>query len=227
MGLTDGVLRVSGFGLIFGLASALRRRSRSVLEMPGQDLLRVRLRVCNAGTEHFLMSPLSEGSVYVVASCCCGYPSGCCCPRVECVRGGYGSRPDHASVGGPVRRHCDHHGRVPGPDGVAFSPDGTKAYVANAPATPSVLSTPPLTPSMRPSRSGYPAGVAVSPDGTKVYVANFNSNSVSVINTTTNAVDATITVGTEPLRCGCLAGWNQGLRRQLQQRQRQCYQHHH
>ena len=30
MGLTDGVLRVSGLGLIFGLASALRRRSRRV-----------------------------------------------------------------------------------------------------------------------------------------------------------------------------------------------------
>ena len=25
------------------------------------------------------MSPLSEGSIYVVTSCCCGYPSGCCC----------------------------------------------------------------------------------------------------------------------------------------------------
>jgi hypothetical protein len=37
MGLADGVLRVSGLGLIFGLTSALRRRSRPVLELGGQD----------------------------------------------------------------------------------------------------------------------------------------------------------------------------------------------
>ena len=43
-----------------------------------------------------------------------------------------------------------------------------------------------------------PRGVAVSPDGTKAYVTNFTTNNVSVINTTTNAVDATITVGTAP-----------------------------
>ena len=39
MGLTGGVLRVSGLGLIFGLTSALRRRSRSVLEMGGAGLV--------------------------------------------------------------------------------------------------------------------------------------------------------------------------------------------
>ena len=71
-----------------------------------------------------------------------------------------------------------------------------------------------------------PRGVAVSPDGTKAYVANGSADTVSVINTTTNAVDATITVGPRR-RCGLLAGWNQGLRRQLQRQQRQCYQHHH
>ena len=40
-------------------------------------------------------------------------------------------------------------------------------------------------------------------------------------------VTATITVGSGPPRCGCLAGWNQGLRRQLVHRHRQCDQHHH
>ena len=44
----------------------------------------------------------------------------------------------------------------------------------------------------------YPNGVAFSPDGTKVIVGNYTGGNVSVINTTTNAVDATITVGTEP-----------------------------
>ena len=40
----------------------------------------------------------------------------------------------------------------------------------------------------------------VSPDGTKVYVANYCSKSVSVIDTATNTVTATVNVGTSP--CG-------------------------
>ena len=43
-----------------------------------------------------------------------------------------------------------------------------------------------------------PIGVAVSPDGTKAYAVNISGNSVSVINTSTNAVTATITVGSGP-----------------------------
>jgi YVTN family beta-propeller protein len=39
---------------------------------------------------------------------------------------------------------------------------------------------------------------AASPNGAKVYVANSGGSSVSVINTLTNAVDQTITVGTIP-----------------------------
>ena len=42
----------------------------------------------------------------------------------------------------------------------------------------------------------HPNGVAVTPDGTKVYVANQGSNTVSVIDTATNNVTATVTVGT-------------------------------
>ena len=40
--------------------------------------------------------------------------------------------------------------------------------------------------------------VAVTPDGTRAYVTNFNSNTVSVINTATNTVTATIAVGANP-----------------------------
>jgi YVTN family beta-propeller protein len=43
-----------------------------------------------------------------------------------------------------------------------------------------------------------PWGVAVSPNGSKVYVGNQNSNDVSVIDTATNTVVATIPVGSFP-----------------------------
>jgi YVTN family beta-propeller protein/autotransporter-associated beta strand protein len=46
---------------------------------------------------------------------------------------------------------------------------------------------------------GNPVGVAVSPDGTRVYVVNVAGNSVSVIDTGTNAVTATINVGRVPV----------------------------
>ena len=41
-------------------------------------------------------------------------------------------------------------------------------------------------------------GVAASPDGAHIYVANNASNNVSVINTTTNKVTATVNVGHYP-----------------------------
>jgi YVTN family beta-propeller protein len=47
-----------------------------------------------------------------------------------------------------------------------------------------------------------PAGVAVSPDGSKLYVANSASNNVSVIDTATNTVIATIPVGSHPVALG-------------------------
>ena len=47
-----------------------------------------------------------------------------------------------------------------------------------------------------------PYGVAVSPDSSTVYVANESSDSVSVINTTSNTITATIPVGHEPVAFG-------------------------
>ncbi|WP_255286754.1 MULTISPECIES: YncE family protein [unclassified Bacillus (in: firmicutes)] len=44
----------------------------------------------------------------------------------------------------------------------------------------------------------WPEGVAVLPNGARVYVTNFNSGTVSVIDTATNTVTATITVGAYP-----------------------------
>ena len=43
-----------------------------------------------------------------------------------------------------------------------------------------------------------PWGVAVSPDGKRVYVANQQSNNISVIDTETNRVTATVSVGSSP-----------------------------
>ena len=43
-----------------------------------------------------------------------------------------------------------------------------------------------------------PYGIAVSPDGSKVYVTNEYSNTVSVIDTATNTVTATVPVESYP-----------------------------
>jgi YVTN family beta-propeller protein len=46
-----------------------------------------------------------------------------------------------------------------------------------------------------------PVGVAITPDGTRAYVTNYDSNTVSVINTATNAViGSPIAVGSGPWR---------------------------
>jgi YVTN family beta-propeller protein len=82
--------------------------------------------------------------------------------------------------------------------GVAVSPDGTRAYVTNRTGNSvSVINTTTnaVTGSPIPVGGG-PFGVAVSPDGTRAYVTN--SDSVSVINTASNTVTATITVGDGP-----------------------------
>ena len=56
--------------------------------------------------------------------------------------------------------------------------------------------------------------MAVSPDGTRAYVANQFFGTVSVIDTATNTVTATITVGDRPVRGGGQSGWHPRLRHQ-------------
>jgi uncharacterized protein (TIGR03437 family) len=91
------------------------------------------------------------------------------------------------------------------PNGVALSPDGTRAYIANTVSgTVTILA-------LDRSASSYaslialvkvgtePYGLALTPTGRKLYVANARSNSVSVIDTGSNQVIRTITdVGPEP-----------------------------
>ncbi|MGB8897904.1 MAG: hypothetical protein WCC90_01010 [Methylocella sp.] len=50
-----------------------------------------------------------------------------------------------------------------------------------------------------------PSGIAVTPDGTQVYVTNSSGGTVSVIDTSTNTVAATIPVGVGPI--GSPSAW--------------------
>lgn len=95
---------------------------------------------------------------------------------------------------------------VPAPGGVAVTPDGTQLYVTslssleNYLSEVSVINTSTNTIAARVPVTKVPlatflAGVAVSPDGTKVYVTDVMNSSVSVIDTFTNNVTATVSVG--------------------------------
>lgn len=98
------------------------------------------------------------------------------------------------------------------PRGIAYvqTANGPRVYVANSGAgtvsvinasTNQLIDTKPSTAlTVDPISVGSaPQQIAVSPDGTRIYVTNQSSNSVSVINTATNALDgAAIAVGSKP-----------------------------
>jgi len=93
--------------------------------------------------------------------------------------------------------------------GISVSPDGSKVYVdgnsGNVYVIDSALDTVLATIPVGSFLSGTPYGIAVSPDGSKVFVTIYNfigmpnyGNTVVVINTATNTVSNTITVGNGP-----------------------------
>lgn len=92
------------------------------------------------------------------------------------------------------------------PAGVVFDPSGTRFYVVNATGAVTPVSFPANTVGTPVPVGADPLLGAVGPAGTpaagKFYVANFGTNgtgkTVSVINTATNQVTATLTVGTGP-----------------------------
>jgi YVTN family beta-propeller protein len=91
------------------------------------------------------------------------------------------------------------------PWGVAFMPDGARAFVANTfSGTVSVMRVQAANGAIaRPHRhipvGTEPFALALTPNGRKLYVANARSNDVSVIDTATETVIRTITgVGVEP-----------------------------
>jgi RHS repeat-associated protein len=90
--------------------------------------------------------------------------------------------------------------------GIAISPDGATAYVTSCddedspgPGNVFVISTATntVTATISPGQK-CPTGIAATPDGTKVYVGNFDSDTVSVISTSSNSVIATISAPSEP-----------------------------
>jgi YVTN family beta-propeller protein len=90
------------------------------------------------------------------------------------------------------------------PNGVVFTPNGRKTYVANTVSgTVSVIRANLANGAIgRPTHLAVgtePYGLALTPNGTKLYVTNSRSNTVSVIDTASDTVIKTITnVGFEP-----------------------------
>jgi YVTN family beta-propeller protein len=87
------------------------------------------------------------------------------------------------------------------PMGIAITPDGSRAYIANfAASTVSVIDTTTNQVVGAPIAVGMtPMGIAITPNGSRAYVANFGSSNLSVIATQTNTVaGAPIVVGTQP-----------------------------
>src|SRR5699024_4386572 len=79
------------------------------------------------------------------------------------------------------------------PIGIAITPDGSHAYVANANSdNVSVIDTTSNTVAKTITVGSTPSWVAITPDGSHAYVANANSDNVSVIDTTSNTVAKTI-----------------------------------
>ncbi|MCI0597967.1 MAG: beta-propeller fold lactonase family protein [Beijerinckiaceae bacterium] len=79
------------------------------------------------------------------------------------------------------------------PIGVAVTPDGTRAYVANASANNVlVIDTATNTVATSVMVGEWPTNVAITPDGKRAYVTNQFSGNVSVIDTATNIIVATV-----------------------------------
>ena len=90
--------------------------------------------------------------------------------------------------------------------GVAFHPNGSRAYVANwsTEGTVTVINNAvnggsvATTIKLASGTGTSPIDLAISADGSRLYTANYRGNSVSVINTATNQVAASIPVGAGP-----------------------------
>ena len=97
--------------------------------------------------------------------------------------------------------------------GVAFSPDGAKAYVANSSAERGDADHGrDGTPGTSITAGTQPIGVAFSPDGTKAYVTNGFSNNVTPITVANEHAGHGDHRRHGPARRGVQPGRHQGLR---------------
>lgn len=90
---------------------------------------------------------------------------------------------------------------IPGnsPRGVAFTPDGSYAYVTNFTSNSvSVIDTALYKVVANVEVGSDPVGVAITADGAYAFVANSTAHTVSVIDTATLSVVRTIPVGLFP-----------------------------
>ncbi len=84
-----------------------------------------------------------------------------------------------------------------GPSGVTVSPDGTRVYVPTAVSKIAVIDTATNAVVTNITTLGnQPVAVAFSPNGSRAYAADYNTDTLDVIDTTTNTAIAKITVGT-------------------------------
>ena len=84
------------------------------------------------------------------------------------------------------------------PQGIAITPNGAFAYVANCGGDVWVIDTATNKVATKFLVGGCPTAVAFTPDGTRAYVTKANANEVAVIETSSNKVTATIPVQQAP-----------------------------
>jgi YVTN family beta-propeller protein len=85
------------------------------------------------------------------------------------------------------------------PKGIAITPDGTTAYVANygsGTVTPIYVDAGLTGPAI--DVGNKPDQIAITPDGSTAYVTNFGSGDVTPIDTVTGVAGSPITVGSDP-----------------------------
>ena len=92
------------------------------------------------------------------------------------------------------------------PQGLVVNPAGTRVYVASALDTVNVIDTTSNTVVSSIPVVGQPTGIAMTRDGTEVYVADATANNVTAIDAATNAIVATMAVGTAPIGFGQFIG---------------------
>ena len=86
------------------------------------------------------------------------------------------------------------------PDGIAITPNGTTAYVAEYGQDSVVPINLATNTAGKPISVGHlPRGVAVTPNGAMVYVTNIGATTVTPITTATNKAGKPIQVGNGPI----------------------------